>query len=152
MGRNYSCFGENELGGWRQFLLDRYGVVEKFCCGDSKNNSNGKTVGAAHTRWGPSAPRTPEGSSNSTNRPRGRQPMKPRPTYILLPAEKNARALTASRSGHPVPCSAGDLPPHRSPALSRSTGRKFAPAATSPVPAKCVSSLLLRPFGLVHFT
>ena len=31
--RDYSCFGENELGGWRRLLLDRRGVVENFCCG-----------------------------------------------------------------------------------------------------------------------
>ena len=31
-GPNYICFGENELGEWRRFLLDRRGAVENFCC------------------------------------------------------------------------------------------------------------------------
>jgi len=29
--RNYSCFGEDELGGWRRFLLDRRGLMGNFC-------------------------------------------------------------------------------------------------------------------------
>lgn len=54
--RNYSCYGENELGeGGGGFCLTGAELWKTFAAVDSNSNGNSKTVGAAHPRWGLSA-------------------------------------------------------------------------------------------------
>ena len=49
--RNYSCFGENDLGGWWRFFLTGAELWKIYTAADSKSNGNSRTVGAAHSCW-----------------------------------------------------------------------------------------------------